>query len=584
MPSLISLLRSKFQDATQRAFPNLTLDEAGLITDVTQSTQCQFGHYQCNTAMKLTKILKLPPKKIAETIINFLDLQDQTIQSLEIAGPGFINLKLNIKFLSKKLDTLLRDQHFGIDPLIPQKKLIIDFSSPNVAKEMHVGHLRSTIIGDCLARLFEFLGYKVVRQNHIGDWGTAFGMLIAYLKEKEPAVLSGDEKTDLSHLMSWYKLSKKCFDENLEFKRQSQLEVVALQKGEITSKKAWEIICDISRRSYEEIYQLLDVEIHERGESFYNPFLPEIVADLEKKGLVEISDGAKCIFLEGHRNRDGQQLPLMIQKSDGGYNYATTDMAAIHHRLKHEKADRLIYVTDAGQATHFKMIFEAAEKAEYLDRTKISIDHVPFGLVLGPDGKKFRTRSGETEKLMDLLQTAINHAKTILTQRNPELEEQELNSLASSLGIGAVKYADLSNHRMSDYTFSYDRMLKLEGNTIAFLMYAYVRIMGIKRKASSNLNSLLSKTQMNLLHDSEIDLGLHLLRFEETLNLMTQELLPNRLTDFLYHLADKFNAFFRDCRVEGSLEQNERLLLCEATAKVLKQGLEILGIKVLSRM
>lgn len=584
MKSLISTLYSKFQHATEKAFPELLAQNIAIPLEVTPSTQDKFGHYQFNTAMKLTKWVKQPPRKIAEQIVAALDSQDEMIAQLEIAGPGFINITINPLFLSQLTDILLRDIHLGIDlPETPQR-IIIDFSSPNVAKEMHVGHLRSTIIGDSLARLFEYLGHDVVRHNHIGDWGTAFGMLIAYMKDEVPLVLIGQQKTDLTHLVNWYRASKKRFDEDPQFKKRAQLEVVALQQGQKEAREAWEIICDISRKAYQEIYDLLDIRLIERGESYYNPYLAEIVTDLENKGLVQISDGAKCIFLEGFQNREGDPLPLMIQKSDGAYNYDTTDMATIYHRIHIERGDRLIYVTDAGQSTHFQMIFKAAEKAGYLDLTKTRVDHVPFGLVLGTDGKKFRTRSGETERLIDLLQAAIDHADNILKERNPEMSIGERQTLAHALGLGAIKYADLSNHRLSDYTFSYDRMLRFEGNTAAFLMYAYVRVAGIKRKVNIDPNTLLQENQIKLEHPSEIELGLHLLRFQEALNLVAEELLPNRLTDYLYTLAEKFNAFFRDCRVEGSPQQNERLLLCEATARVLKQGLNLLGVQTVERM
>lgn len=583
MKSLISALYFKFKEATEKAFPEL-LAQAEIPIEVTPSTQDKFGHYQFNTAMKLTKWVKQPPRKIAEQIVTALDREDGMIAQLEIAGPGFINVTLNPSFLSDEVNILLRDLHLGIDlPQSPQR-IIIDFSSPNVAKEMHVGHLRSTIIGDCLARLFEYLGYDVVRHNHIGDWGTAFGMLIAYMKEEVPQVLTGTQKTDLTHLVTWYRASKKHFDEDPQFKKKAHLEVVALQQGQQEARAAWEIICDISRKAYQEIYDLLNVHLIERGESYYNPYLADIVADLEKKGLVQVSHGAKCIFLEGFQNREGEPLPLMVQKSDGGYNYDTTDMATIYHRINIERGDRLIYVTDAGQSLHFQMIFKAAEKAGYLNPEKVRVDHVPFGLVLGADGKKFRTRSGDTERLIDLLQAAVDHADKILQERNPEMQEGERQNLARALGIGAVKYADLSNHRLSDYTFSYDRMLRFEGNTAAFLMYAYVRVVGIKRKVGIDPYSLLENTYIHLEHPSEIDLGLHLLRFQEALELVADDLLPNRLTDYLYALAEKFNAFFRDCRVEGSPQQNQRLLLCEATARVLKQGLDILGVETVDRM
>ena len=583
MRSILIDLMLLFQEAALKAYPELTLQPSSAQTEITQSTSDKFGHYQYNSAMKLAKSLKQSPRQVAEKIVENLN-QNPMILGLEIAGPGFVNITLNPEFITKNVDALLRDEHLDIDLPHPPQRIIIDFSSPNVAKEMHVGHLRSTIIGDCLARVFEYLGHDVVRLNHMGDWGTAFGMLITYIQDEAPEVFTSVEKTDLTQLVNWYKASKKRFDEDPVFKRRAQLEVVSLQQGDPRSRKAWEMICQISRDGYQEIYDLLEIKVTERGESFYNSMLATIVADLEEKGLVEISDGAKCIFLQGFKNREGESLPLMLQKSDGGYNYDTTDMAAIHHRIYEEKGDRLIYVTDAGQATHFQMIFQAAKKAGYLDRDKVRVDHVPFGLVLGPDGKKFRTRSGETEKLIDLLKAAVDQASKISLQRNPEMKEEERERLAHALGIGAIKYADLSSHRLSDYAFSYERMLRFEGNTAAFLMYAYVRVAGIKRYLNINTQEIIRDDHIWLEHPSELNLGLHLLRFQEALDLVADDLLPHRLTDYLYNLAEKFNAFFRDCRVEGTPQQNARLLLCEATARVLRQGLTLLGVKVVERM
>lgn len=403
--NLLQQVISLCSQAIQTAFPELN-DTYSQYVEVAQSTQPQFGHYQCNSAMKLAKVLQKPPRAIANDIVGHLnELQAETpiISKIEIAGPGFINITLSDAFLQSSLNTIKGDPRVGVSKTSHPEKVIIDFSSPNTAKEMHVGHLRSTIIGDCLARVLEFQGNDVLRLNHIGDWGTAFGMLIAYLKRTHPHIITGEEPTDLTHLVKWYKESKLLFDSDAEFKTASQQEVVKLQGGDAEARRAWEIICEISRKAYQEIYDLLDIHLKERGESFYNPFLPGIVAELEQKGMVEISDGAKCIFLEGFKNREGDSLPLMVQKSDGGYNYDTTDMAAIKHRIDVEKGTRLIYVTDSGQATHFDMIFKAAEKAGYLDPKKVRTEHVPFGLVLGEDGKKFRTRSGSTERLMDLL-------------------------------------------------------------------------------------------------------------------------------------------------------------------------------------
>lgn len=588
MKKMSAVLKDLLKTATLSAYPQLAKQE-DFPFELAIATQEKFGHYQYNSPMKLAKILGMSPRAIAEAIVDNLKANpavNQTIAHVEIAGPGFINITLSPIYLSHVVDSLLKEPYLGVDrPLAMEKqRIIIDFSSPNTAKEMHVGHLRSTIIGDCLARLFEFLGHDVLRLNHIGDWGTAFGMLIAYMKEEAPEIIEGKKSTDLLNLMNYYKASKARFDADPEFKKRSQREVVELQSDNPHNLKAWQIICDISRKAYQQIYDLLDVKLVERGESFYNPMLADVVADLEAKGLVKLSDGAKCIFMEGFLNRNGDPLPLMIQKADGGYNYDTTDMAAILQRIQQEKADRLIYVTDAGQATHFQQIFKAAEIAGYLDPKKVHVDHVPFGLVLGADGKKFRTRAGETEKLIDLINAAIDHAEKILSERTPDLSTVERKQLAHALGIAAIKYADLSCHRTGDYTFSYERMLRFEGNTAAYLMYSYVRVAGIKRKVGVEIDDIIRKEHIYLEHASEIALGLQLSLFDDTLQQLSLNLLPHQLTDYLYTLAEKFNAFFRDCRVEGSPQQNSRLLLCEAVARTLRQGLEILGIQVVEKM
>jgi len=571
MKSLITQVKEDLEKACGAAFPQLSAEERAV--HVTVATQEKFGHYQCNSAMKIAKVLGKPPREIAEAIVQ--KLEAGVFSSIEIAGPGFINLKLDPHFLSERATQMVFDPRLGIPLPARRERVIVEFSSPNIAKEMHVGHLRSTIIGDSLARLFEFLDFDVLRLNHVGDWGTAFGMLIAYMKEEANDVLSGKQTTDLPTLMMWYKASKTRFDADEAFKARARQAVVALQGGDPEALKAWEIICDISRTAFQEVYDLLDIKLQERGESYYNPELPNVVADLEKKGLVTISEGAKCVFHEGIR------IPLMIQKSDGGYNYDTTDMAAMLHRIEEEKADRIIVVTDAGQSLHFELVRRTAEKAGYLDPHKVRFDHVPFGVVLGGDGKKFRTRSGETEKLIDLLTAAVKEARSILEARGGDLDDAEKERLAHILGIDAVKYADLSCNRISDYVFSYERMLRFEGNTAAFILYSYVRVKGIQRKVGF---SDLSQTRIELEHPSEIDVGLHLLRFSETLDKMADELLPNYLTDYLYLLAQKFNAFFRDCRVEGDPKQNQRLLLSELVAHTMERGLQILGIQTVDRM
>ncbi|MBF8263768.1 MAG: argS [Parachlamydiales bacterium] len=581
METLQCILKKSFSHAIDRAFKSLS--DTDKQAELVPCHQEGFGHYQCNSALGLSKILKKNPRAVAQEIEAALDHQTRAMcEKIEIAGPGFINITLSAAFLSQEIMHTLADPWLGA--VRPKKKLkvVVDFSSPNVAKELHVGHIRSTIIGDCLCRLFEFLGCDVLRLNHIGDWGTQFGMLITYMKEHAPQVLKGAKKTDLGELMIWYKGARKLFDADPAFKARSQQEVVRLQSGEKEALHAWKIICDISRIAFQEIYDLLDVLLIERGESYYNPLLKGVVEELEKKGLVTISDNAKCIFLEGFTNREGQPMPLIVQKSDGGYNYDTTDLAAIRQRLVDEKANRIIYVVDSGQGLHFQMVFKAAEQAGWYDPTQIPVDHVGFGLVLGEDGKKFKTRSGETEKLIDLLTEAIDRAKKVVQERLPDASQQEIDHLARVIGIDAIKYSDLSCHRTKDYTFSYERMLRFEGNTAVFLLYAYVRINGIQRKTRADAHG--PAETIALQHPSEIALALHLRRFGETLEFMARDLLPNRLTDYLYELAEKFNAFYRDCRVEGTPEEGSRLLLCQAAARVLKQGLEILGLQTVERM
>ena len=582
METLQSLLRAFGAQAIRRAFSG-KLEASEISADVAPCMQEEFGHYQINSALRLGKVLKMSPKSVAQAIIDALP-QQEIFSKIEIAGPGFINLTLSPRYLSAHLQQQLGDPLLGASRVKKRQKIIVEFSSPNVAKELHVGHIRSTIIGDCLARLFEFLGEDVIRLNHIGDWGTQFGMLITYMKEFAPQVLEGKEPATLQSLMGWYRAAKQRFDQDSDFKKRAQREVVLLQSGDGEAMRAWKLICDISRKGFQEIYDLLDVKITERGESFYNPYLADVVKELESKHLIALSDGAKCFFLEGFKNREGEPMPLMVQKSDGGYNYDTTDLAAIRYRILVDKADRIIVVTDIGQSLHFQLVFAAAEKAGWLDPAKVQVDHVGFGLVLGLDGKKFKTRSGETEKLIDLLTEAIDRAREILVERLPTADRREIEHLARVLGIGAVKYADLSSHRTKDYTFSYDRMLRFEGNTAVFLLYAYVRINGIKKKTDADMNQIVSQYQIDLDHPTEIALGLHLCRFGETLEMVARDLLPNRLTDYLYALAEKFNAFFRDCRVEGSPKENERLVLCELTARVLKQGLYILGLQTVERM
>lgn len=588
---LLHHLRERCALAIQTAFPDCyaSLDPACL--EITHSTQPNFGHYQCNSPMKLAKAWQQNPRVLATQILQALEQQADihaVCSTISIAGPGFINFSLQPGFLSQQITAQLQDPRLGLRPLKKAHTIVIDFSSPNIAKEMHVGHLRSTIIGDCLARVLCFMGHTVLRINHVGDWGTQFGMLIAYLRSVLPTLptkAAVDADFKLEDLVRYYQAAKQQFDSDPLFKKEAQEAVVALQGGDPESLKIWAQICAISRKAYQAIYDRLDVHLLERGESFYNPLLAPLVSELREQGRLERSEGALCMKLEGFENREGEPLPLILEKSDGGYNYATTDMAALRHRVQIEKADWLIYVTDAGQSLHFKMIFEAAKRAGFYDPAKVRLDHVPFGLVLKADGKKFQTRSGDNQKLMDLLDSALEKAKQNILERNPEIEPHALQNTAEVLGINAIKYADLSGYRLNDYVFNEDKMLQFEGNTAAFLLYAVVRIQSIQRKLNTNAQTLIqSGTTLVLVDPTEIALGLLVCQFSECLEKVAEELLPHRLSDYLYKLAEKFHLFFHHCRVEGSPQEHSRLLLCEAVLQVLSTGLTLLGLKTLERM
>jgi arginyl-tRNA synthetase len=573
MLSIQKQLKKSITNAARKLFHEIHAE-----VDISPTKSITFGHFQSTCCLRWAKELKKSPRDLALALLPLINEKISTIASAEIAGPGYINFTLSSELLSSLLNGCLSDERLGIAPTKEPKKIIVEFSSPNIAKELHVGHLRSTIIGECLARIFEFFKEDVLRLNHIGDWGTSFGMLIAFLKEHRKDILQEECTTNLGELVTLYKKAKELFDQDPHFKKRSQLEVVALQSGNQESLKIWELICAISRKEFEEIYQILDVKIQERGESYYNPVLQEMIHDLESKKLITISGGAKCIYLEGFINREGDPLPMIIQKSDGGFNYDTTDLAAMRQRVSEEKAARIIILTDAGQAQHFSMLKQAAIKACYLDPHKVRFDHVPFGLVLGPDGKKFRTRSGETEKLIDLLHTAVEKARTVIEERSTTLSDQEKEVFAKILGIGALKYSDLMCHRMSDYSFSYEKMLKFDGNTCAFLLYAYVRSLSILHKSSEK------RGPIEITEPSEVALALQLLFFEECLEQVKEELAPHRLTDYLYGLCEKFHAFYRDCPVVHSTQERSRLALTELFSKTIKLGLNLLGIETVDKM
>lgn len=585
MISIIEQLKNRFTQALKTAFDQDISDSEGLVVSASNT---KFGDYQSNVALSLAKPLKQSPRIVAEQLIKALDIRD-LCEPPQIAGPGFINLTLKPSFLENKITAIQKDPRLGVEKANPSQRVIVDFSSPNIAKEMHVGHLRSTILGDCLARILEFRGHHVLRLNHVGDWGTQFGMLIAYLREVYPEALTTADALNLGDLVSFYKKAKIRFDEDESFKETARKEVVKLQAGAKDSRHAWQLLCNQSRREFQIIYDILDVKLTERGESFYNPMLPEIVAQLDQQGLLTKNQGAQCVFLEGFTNKEGEPLPLIVQKSDGGYNYATTDLAALKYRVKQDKAERIIYVTDAGQANHFAQVFQVATKAGILPEN-VEVVHVAFGIVKGEDGKKLKTRSGETVKLKDLIDEAISHARRDLEKRLAEDEGKEtedfINNVAKGVGISAIKYADLSQNRLSDYVFSYEKMLALQGNTAPYMLYAYARIQSISREGNIDFDKLDENAKVFLTDETELVLGKYLLQLTEVIQDVEKDLLPNRLCEYLYELSKKFNKFYENCPVLKSEEpiKTSRLILCDLTARTLKLGLFLLGISVLERM
>jgi arginyl-tRNA synthetase len=572
---------------------------------VRPSTDPKFGDYQANGVMALAKKLKTNPRKLAEEVVKNLNLSD-ICQPPEVAGPGFINLRLKPEFLADRL--LEINKHIaglGINKATVPKTIVVDFSSPNIAKQMHVGHLRSTIIGDCICRTLEFLGHKIIRQNHIGDWGTQFGMLAWYLDYKKIETdeflrkkgLARQKAFSASDLIpdmeKFYREAKKLFDNDSNFADKSREYVVKLHSGDKHVLFDWEMIVNASLTEYRKIYNILKTTLeneHVRGESFYKDMLADVVAELREKGLAVESEGAICVFPEGFKNKEGEPLPFIIQKSDGAFLYATTDLAAMRYRVDELKANAIIYVTDARQKLHFEMLFAVAKMAKWVS-ADIELSHVMFGSILGDDGTPLKTRAGENVKLKELLDEAVERAKTIVEEKNPELSQDKKEQIAKAVGIGAVKYADYSNNRTSDYVFSFNKMLAMDGNTAPYMQYAYARIKSIERKAQTKKvdieDELKEIEALDLTDPAELDLAKYLIRYGEAIQAAIADYRPNYLTAYLYELAQKFSVFYTNCPVlkADPGKRPTRLLLCDLTAKTIKHGLsELLGIEVVEQM
>lgn len=550
---------------------------------VRQSAKVQFGDYQANGVMAVAKKLGMAPRQLAEQVLTHLDLSD-IASKVEIAGPGFINIFLEPAFLAEQVQQALASDRLGVSQPTRQT-IVVDYSAPNVAKEMHVGHLRSTIIGDAAVRTLEFLGHHVIRANHVGDWGTQFGMLIAWL-EKQQQENAGDMA--LADLEGFYRDAKKHYDEDEAFAERARNYVVKLQSGDTYFREMWRKLVDITMTQNQITYDRLNVTLTRddvMGESLYNPMLPGIVADLKAKGLAVESEGATVVFLDEFKNKEGDPMGVIIQKKDGGYLYTTTDIACAKYRYETLHADRVLYYIDSRQHQHLMQAWTIVRKAGYVPDS-VPLEHHMFGMMLGKDGKPFKTRAGGTVKLADLLDEALERARRLVAEKNPDMPADELEKLANAVGIGAVKYADLSKNRTTDYIFDWDNMLAFEGNTAPYMQYAYTRVLSVFRKANIDEQALASAPVI-ISEDREAQLAARLLQFEETLTVVAREGTPHVMCAYLYDVAGLFSGFYEHCPIlsaENDAVRNSRLKLAQLTAKTLKLGLDTLGIETVERM
>lgn len=552
---------------------------------VAPSRKAGFGDYQANGAMGAAKAMGTNPRELAQKILEQLELQG-VAEKLEVAGPGFINIHLDKAWLGEQLAQAQQDPRLGIAPVAQPDTLVVDYSGPNLAKEMHVGHLRSTIIGDALARLLAFQGHNVIRQNHVGDWGTQFGMLIAELEEQLGA--EREASLALQDLEAFYQQAKQHFDRDPEFANKAREYVVKLQSGDPAVLELWREFTRISLTHSTEIYAQLNVLLTDadvRGESAYNDDLAPLVAELEQKGLAVEDQGAKVVFLEELADKDGNPSPVLIQKHDGGYLYATTDLAALRYRVQTLGARRILYFIDARQSLHMQQVFTLARIAKLVP-DDVSLEHHAFGTMMGADGKPFKTRTGGTVKLAQLLDEAVQRATALVAEKNPDLSTEERADIGRKVGLGAVKYADLSKTRTHDYVFNWDTMLSFEGNTAPYLQYAYTRVQSIFRRADTDPNTL--EGAIFLDSEAEHALALKLLQMSEVLDQMARDAFPHLLCNYLYDVASLYMRFYEACPVLRSDVSPElrtsRLRLCHLVARTLATGLDLLGIEVMERM
>ena len=540
---------------------------------------------QVNGSLALAKAMGLKPHEVATKVLEVAEIKD-ICSDAQVAGPGFINLTFNNQFLARELMSSSASDKLGVRDATKPRKIVIDYSAPNVAKEMHVGHLRSTVIGDALVRMLMFVGNTVVRENHVGDWGTPFGMLIEHLVDSGETHSANE--LSVGDLDSFYRSARKKFDESEPFQARARARVVLLQSGDKETLRLWKLLVAESTRYFQMIYRTLGVLLEGTdimGESAYNALLPQVVERLGKLKMLTTSDGAEVVFAEGFVNRENQPLPLIIRKTDGGYNYATSDLACVIDRVERLNADLLLYVVGAPQAQHLQMVAAVAKQAGWLQAPREMV-HVSFGNVLGADKKMLKTRSGDTVKLDALLTEAVERAAAAVSEKNPELSDAAKADIARIVGLGAVKYADLSTDRIKDYTFDWDRMLSFDGNTAPYLQYAHARICSIFRRANIERASVRNFSP-TISHAAERDLAMRVLQFDSALWDTIDKYSPHRLCTYLYDLAASFSSFYEQCPVlkaETETERDSRLMLCDLTARVMQTGLGVLGIEAPEQM
>lgn len=580
MKSIVNTLKDHVKEALLQIIEESDLPDQLVVP----SQNPKFADYQCNAAMGLARALKKAPRQIAEDIVSHLNV-DEICEPVEIAGPGFINFKLKVSYISSIVENMANDSRLGLEKVSSPEKILVDFSSPNLAKEMHVGHLRSTIIGDSIARFLEFEGHNVLRMNHVGDWGTQFGMLIQYIREETPGALEKPEDFQIASLEEFYRAAKKKFDDSEEFADASRRAVVDLQVGEEKTLAVWKVFCEASMKHCHEIYELMDIKIEDRGESAYNDLLPVVVQDLKDAGHAVETQGAIGVFLDGYKNENDEPLPTIIQKSDGGYIYATTDLAAVKYRMLELGVDKAIYVTDARQKSHFDQVFKISELMNWSKPGELV--HIGFGMMLGKDGKPFKTRDGGTIKLKDLLDEAEERAYNLAKELSSDFTDEEHKAIAKTAGYGGVKYSDLSHSIGTDYKFDWDKMLATDGNTAIYLLMTYARTRGLSRKAGVDVNDMLGNAKLSLQNEQEIKLAKKIAAVMDVWPTVISELTPNILLSYLFEIAKDFSTFWNACpilKLEDQELKESRMLLAAMVGKVIDWGLSMIGIETLDKV